>query len=96
MITCAGGFVGSSEREAENGLELLAFESVGEEEDDELGDFSDEDEEEEAEMNPYEHDGTTYHRDEETDYLYTEGGDFWGHITEDGSVVEGEPEETEE
>ena len=36
VITCAGGFVGSSEREAENGLELLAFESVGEEEDDEL------------------------------------------------------------
>ena len=47
-------------------------------------------------MNPYEHNGTTYHRDEETDYLYTEEGDFWGHITEEGTVVEGEPEETEE
>tara|TARA_A100001011_G_scaffold12139_1_gene13195 strand:- start:1131 stop:2051 length:921 start_codon:yes stop_codon:yes gene_type:complete len=76
--------------------EMAAKMTALEEEDDELGDFSDEDDEEEAEMNPYEHDGTTYHRDEETDYLYTEEGDFWGHITEDGSVVEGEPEETED
>jgi len=76
--------------------EMAAKMAALDEEDDELGDFSDEEDEEEAEMNPYEHNGTTYHRDEETDYLYTEEGDFWGHITEEGTVVEGEPEESEE
>lgn len=75
----------------------LAEKLAAMDEDDELGDFSDgSDDEEETEINPYEYNGTTYHRDEENDYLYTESGDFWGHITEEGEVVEGEPEGTEE
>ena len=62
----------------------------------ELGNFedsdddSDDDESEEGqEFNPFEHDGAKYHRDEK-DNLYTEVGEFWGHVTTEGIAVEGE------
>ena len=57
----------------------------------ELGEFEDSDEEEDdaQEFNPFEHDGVTYHRDDE-DKLYTEDGDYWGYINDAEEVVEGE------
>ena len=57
----------------------------------ELGEFedSDDDEEDAQEFNPFEHDGVTYHRDDE-DKLYTEDGDYWGYINDAEEVVEGE------
>ena len=52
-------------------------------------DDDDSDDEEEIELNPYEHDGVTYHRSED-DCLYTitEPHTLFGHIDEDGNVVE--------
>ena len=57
----------------------------------ELGelDDSDSDDEDAQEFNPYEHNGETYHRDDE-DKLYTEDGDYWGYINDSGEAVEGE------
>lgn len=56
-------------------------------EEDDTG-FSDDDNEEQ-EFNPFKHNDTTYHRDEE-DSLYTEDGDYWGYINEDNEVIEGD------
>lgn len=56
-------------------------------EEDDAG-FSDDDNEE-HEFNPFKHNDTTYHRDEE-DSLYTEDGDYWGYINEDNEVIEGD------
>ena len=69
--------------------QLAALEAENEE----LGDFDDSDEDDEGqEFNPYEHDGVTYHRDDE-DKLYTEEGDYWGYINDNGEAVEGDEEE---
>ena len=57
----------------------------------ELGEFDDSDDEEAQEFNPYEHNGETYHRDDE-DKLYTEDGDYWGYINDSGEAVEGDEE----
>jgi len=58
------------------------------EDDDDLGDFeSGDDEDEEQDFNPYEHAGVNYHRDDENK-LYTEDGDYFGHIDEEGVVHE--------
>ena len=70
--------------------QLAALEA---EQEDELGEFDDSDDDDEGqEFNPYEHDGVTYHRDEE-DKLYTEDGDYWGYINDNGEAVEGDEEE---
>tara|TARA_B100000242_G_scaffold289612_1_gene259702 strand:+ start:418 stop:1698 length:1281 start_codon:yes stop_codon:yes gene_type:complete len=72
--------------------QLAALEAEQEhEQEDELGEFDDSDDEGQ-EFNPYEHDGVTYHRDEE-DKLYTEDGDYWGYINDNGEAVEGDEEE---
>jgi hypothetical protein len=55
--------------------------------DEELGEFDDSDDEGQ-EFNPFEHDGVKYHRDDK-DNLYTEDGEFWGHVTTEGVAVEG-------
>ena len=67
--------------------QLAALEA---ENDEELGEFDDSDDEGQ-EFNPYDHDGVRYHRDEE-DKLYTEDGDYWGYINDNGEVVEGDEE----
>ena len=77
-------------RKAEELKKQLAALEV--EQEDELGDFDDSDDEEGQEFNPYEHDGVTYHRDDE-DKLYTEEGDYWGYINDNGEAVEGDEEE---
>ena len=61
------------------------------ENDEELGDFEDSDNEGQ-EFNPFEHNGVTYHRDDE-DKLYTEDGDYWGYLDDNGEAVEGDEEE---
>ena len=65
--------------------QLAALEA---ENDEELGDFDDSDNEGQ-EFNPFEHNDVTYHRDDE-DKLYTEDGDYWGYINDNGEAVEGE------
>ena len=72
--------------------QLAALEAHTAENEMELGEFDDSDDEEAQEFNPFEHNGVTYHRDDE-DKLYTEDGDFWGYINESNEVVEGEPDE---
>tara|TARA_Y100001970_G_scaffold259398_2_gene340310 strand:- start:313 stop:1776 length:1464 start_codon:yes stop_codon:yes gene_type:complete len=57
-----------------------------------LGEFDDSDDEEGQEFNPFEHNGVQYHRDDE-DKLYTEDGDYWGYINDNGEAVEGDEEE---
>jgi len=69
--------------------QLAALEA---ENDEELGEFDESDDEEGQEFNPYEHDGVTYHRDED-DKLYSEEGDYWGYINDNGEAVEGDEEE---
>jgi len=80
-------------RKAEELKKQLAALEADEEvqEEDELGEFDDSDDEDAQEFNPYEHNGVTYHRDDE-DKLYTEDGDYWGYINDSGEAVEGDEE----
>ena len=78
--------------EAELKKQLAALDADEEDQEvDELGEFDDSDDEDAQEFNPYEHNGVTYHRDDE-DKLYTEDGDYWGYINDSGEAVEGDEE----
>ncbi len=80
-------------RKAEELKAQLAALEASNEQDEELGEFdsSDDEEDEAQEFNPYEHNGVTYHLDDEGK-LYTEDGDYWGYINDAEEVVEGEEE----
>ena len=56
----------------------------------ELEEFDDSDDDGQ-EFNPYEHNGVEYHLDDENQ-LYTQEGEHYGYIDEDGNVVEAEDE----
>lgn len=79
-------------RKAEELKAQLAALEAEEDQVDELGEFDDSDDEDAQEFNPFDHNGVTYHRDDE-DKLYTEDGDYWGYINESNEVVEGEADE---
>ena len=70
-------------------LEALKAQTENDGEDDDLTFEDSDDEEDEAEFNPFEWNGVTYHRTDE-DHLYTEDGDFWGHVNANGEGVEGD------
>ena len=67
----------------------LALLEQQEEEDEELGEFDDSDDEGQ-EFNPYEHNGKI--SSDEENQLYTQDGEHYGWIDEDGNVVEAEDE----
>lgn len=73
----------------------LALLQQQEEEDDELGEFDDSDDEgsddDGQEFNPYDHNGVQYHLDDENQ-LYTQDGEHFGHVDEEGNVIEAEDE----
>ena len=80
-----------AEAEKKRKAEELKAQLAALEEENESLEFEDSDVEEDdaQEFNPFEHDGVTYHRDDE-DKLYTEDGDYWGYINDAEEVVEGE------
>jgi hypothetical protein len=71
---------------AEKAEALKAQLAALEEQGDELGEFDDSDNEGQ-EFNPYEYKGVSYHLDEENQ-LYTQTGEYFGKVDEEGNVVE--------
>ena len=78
--------------------QMAATEEMSEEEDsdeDEAFDSDCDSDEEEVVFNGYEHNGTLYHLDEDTQELSTEDGEYFGYIDEEGEVHEGDKPEDE-
>lgn len=82
------------QEELQKQLAAAATEEMSEEEDSDEDEAFDSDEEEVV-FNAYEHNGTLYHLDEDTQELSTEDGNHFGYIDEDGEVQEGEKPEEE-
>ena len=72
--------------------QLEALKAQAEKDDDLTFDDSDEEDDGAEEFNPFEWEGTTYHRNDD-DHLYTEDGDYWGYVNANGEGVEGDEEE---
>jgi hypothetical protein len=75
--------------------QMAATDEMSEEEDSDAFDSDEDSDEEEVVFNGYEHNGTLYHLDEETQELSTEDGEYFGYIGSDGEVHEGEKSQDE-
>lgn len=84
------------QEELQKQMAAAETDEMSEEEDSDDAFDSDEDsDEEEVVFNAYEHNGTLYHLDEETQELSTEDGEYFGYIGSDGEVHEGDKPEDE-
>ena len=83
------------QEELQKQMAAAETEEMSEEEDSDAFDSDEDSDEEEVVFNAYEHKGTLYHLDEETQELSTEDGEYFGYIDSDGEVHEGDKPEDE-
>lgn len=84
------------QEELQKQMAAAETDEMSEEEDSDDAFDSDEDSDaEEVVFNAYEHNGTLYHLDDDTQELSTEDGEYFGYIGSDGEVHEGDKPEDE-
>ena len=83
------------QEELQKQMAAAETDEMSEEEDSDAFDSDEDSDEEEVVFNAYEHNGTLYHLDDETQELSTEDGDYFGYIDSDGEVHEGDKPEDE-
>ena len=83
------------QEELQKQMAAAETDEMSEEEDSDAFDSDEDSDEEEVVFNGYEHNGTLYHLDEETQELSTEEGEYFGYIDSDGEVHEGDKPEDE-